>query len=249
MSAKMEEVKTYARCNPTQLNTPQFLKRVRGVWGMFHRQCMPAIVYIRAWCEYFGFRFHGSPFGPLFWYNLWGFYVHNALVDIFRRRQNAADARQRVQKPDLVDFRTILDPVSLHDFVRRGLYDAMPARRKNKAADGWDHARQRPIMPGPPPEMTSTALLQGDGWGAYFATLPAQWRQWLGTNVVAGKSYRYKQFAYNEDTEQLTTSSGNDAEAAVQFRFGSECLVNKPARRAAIQPPIQAPIPLYFFSA
>lgn len=253
MKAKLKEIASLVECNKAGVvGSRDFLKRLRGIWGLFHRTCMPAIIYIRAWLEYMGLRMHGTPTGPLFMFNLWAYYVRNALYDVSEKRRIMAerDARSYIQETTVTDFRLILDPDRLHKLIDDTLKGAMPARRKNLAKDVWDPKRERPIMPGPPPEFTREMALE-NGWDAYLESLPKNWQQWLGTDPArgTGKKHRYRQYELNEETGRLEVSKGDDVEKSVMFRFGGQCLVDKPrgARRRHQGPPPQKSIPLYFF--
>lgn len=251
VSSRIKALRTLAeKCPTAQLGTPEHLKKLRGVWGMFHRQCLPLMVYARAWCEYFGLRLHGSPYGPLIWWNLWHWYVGNALRDIANRRQNDPDdARKRMQKTAIVNSQLVLEPPVLHAFIRRELARPLPRARKALASDPWKPERQRPTMPGPPPEFSRVAYLQPASWDTYFVQeLPAQWHEWLGTNTVGGKGFRYRQYALAPNQKQLRTSNGADPEKAVMFRFVGECTKVRPARRALRRPPLRQ-VPLEMFAA
>lgn len=243
MQSKIKEVESLAQCNPPSVDEREFLKRLRGVWGLFHRLCMPAIIYLRAWMEYFGVRLHGSPYGPLFFYNLWAWYVRNALKDVVRKRRKSEDVRKRLQDTSIVDFALILDPTALQSHLQQKL---VAAAGEQRAEDVWDPSINRPNMPGPPPEFTSTLSLQS-GWTPYLESLPQQWKRWLGTSPARStrQPYRYRQ--YNLVNGRLRITRGDDPVQAVMFRDSGLCLVDVPARRRPIRPPRLRPIALTLF--
>jgi len=249
MKAKMNEIRTIAVCNkPGVVGSQPFLKRLRGIWGLFHHTCMPAIVYIRAWTEYFGLRLHGTPYGPLFWLNLWAYYVRNALlaVEDERRRKAVKDARKLItlEQISVRDFREVLDAVTLHTLIRTSLRAPLSAARKALADDMWVAEQERPAMPGPPPEYTREFSLE-NGWGAYLESLPENWRVWLGTHEAGA---RYRQYEHNEEAHRLSTGVGTDVEKSVMFRFGGgACLVPRPARRSYLNPPAQRAVRPYLY--
>jgi hypothetical protein len=113
---KIEELRVLAECNraPVRIGSRVFRKRLRGVWGVFHRSLMPAIVYVRAWLDFFGVRLHGEQWGPLLWANVWAYYVERVLVSVNERRQTAPDRRQALQPRVPEDARLVLDPDRLH---------------------------------------------------------------------------------------------------------------------------------------
>jgi hypothetical protein len=263
MKAKMKELATLMQCkNPvTVANGREFRKRLRGVWGVFHRTCMPALVYIRAWSEYLGLAMHGTPFGPVFFFNLWAYYVRNALSDIAAKRRQRAlkqDARKLLQDTTLRDFRLILDPDALYAMLDSELHAPLPASRKSVGDDPWAAGDNIPLMPGPPPEYAIEGSL-ADGWDDYINTLPDKWQQWLGTKAVTvddtERHYRYRQYELDADTRRLTMTRGDDVEKSVMFRFDgndngggvgeNSCLVARPARRNYLDPPARRAIDLY----
>lgn len=242
MRAKMKEVAALAKCG--KYVGKDFLKRLRGVWGLFHRVCMPAIVYVRAWCEYFGLRLHGTPYGPLFWLNLWAYYVRNALFDVAATRQaRDKDLRHAIEGDDtmITDFTLVLDATALHKYIDKHLHAPLPKKAKQLADDHWQAENEYMFMPGPPPEYSRKFSLQ-TGWKLFIDDLPVAWRTWLGTKGTP----RYMQYELVDG--RLTTGHGTDVEKSVMFRFdGDDAIVHRPPRRRFLEPPTQLAIAPFLF--
>jgi hypothetical protein len=250
IKAKIHEVSNRVDCDGADFPSQDFIKRTHGIWGVFHRTCMPAIVYVRAWMEYFGLRLFGAPFGPLFFLNLWAYYVRNVLLglDEKRRRRAVTDARTYLQQTAVTDFTLVLDPEALYRMIRREMRAAMPANQQALAGDPWDRTAQLPFMPGPPPEYTINHVLD-QGWDTYLGALPQRWRNWLGTKQARNdRRHRYKQFTLDPVTNRVATSKGDDIEHSTMFRESGVCIVNRPARRTHYNPRAQRAVPPFLFS-
>ncbi len=208
------------------------------MWGVFHRTYMPSFVFVRGWLEYFGLRLFGPPFGPLFFWNLWAYFIRNSLrlIDDRRRQKNL-----RIHLQDkMVSFRHILDPDHLRRLIVKHMRKALPQEHRNLAKDVWDPTLEKPHMPGPPPEFTIEAALP-TGWEPYIATLPEQWRKWLGN-----KKPRYRQYSTNQATGRMAVSKGNAVVESVMF--SQQCLVKRPASRHPQQPPVATCITPFLFT-
>lgn len=223
---KIEELRVLAECNraPVRIGSRAFRKRLRGVWGVFHRSLMPSIVYVRAWLDFFGVRLHGEQWGPLLWTNAWAFYVERVLIGVNERRRTATDRRQALQPRVPEDARLVLDPDRLHAFLADRLRAPLPAARRDSIArDPWDFVHERPTMPGPAPEFTRTSSTEG--WATHLERLPVRWRGWLGTAPAPVTQARFKLRQYNIDEHRrLVVTRGADERQAAMFRDSGVCL-------------------------
>ena len=132
--------------------------------------------------------------------------------------------------------------------IRRDLRAAMPSSQRNLANDPWDRVAQMPYMPGPPPEFTISHVLD-KGWEEYLAALPQRWRNWLGTRLTKNNlRHRYKQFNFDENTDRLVTSKGDDVEQSSMFRESGVCMVDRPARRRHFNPRAQRAVSPFLFT-
>lgn len=240
--AKIAEVVTLGQCATTDKTSREYIKRVRGIYGVFHRRLVPQIVYARAWLEYFGLRLHGTPFGPLLWYNFWIYYLQCALHDIQQRRFSSRDARKRLQNTIVTDASLLLDPTRMHQYIVKAL-------RPTTVTDSFSASTTVPFMPGPPPEYSIAASLVPDGgWDAYT---PTSYKKLMGTKPA-------RLLEYTVVKGRLTTAKAKlhaDPEVSVMFRFGltttgeSSGLVDKPARRQPLGPPPQRAVSLFAYTS